>query len=392
MAETLNMRESSVDEIIRFIKEDLIQMEIYDPVIVLGKMGMGKTASLKNLANELNIGYCELRLVNMTETDMLGIPTVSKEGTTTYASNDLLPIVERDGEVGILALDEITSCSSTMRAAAYQLLDGQRRLGNYKLPDKWICVGLGNGPDDGGVFNGAEAALFTRCYCFRVAPNLDSWKEWAIEAGINPAVIAYLSYDPTKLHVYNPDDEMDGICPTPRTWEKLSKLLNAKEKANGGNPLPISVAEFYAGISVGVKEAGSFSGFYQYTQNGKAVNIADVLSGKANGKEAAKAEPQVVYIAIENLIRAINDTIAHDAQIQTTLEPSDETIDKVCNVVRWITDLASVRLDYGITGIRDLISGSSKEFYAIICDDRFDDKCPEFLKFCSDNNVAVKAQ
>ena len=185
---------------------------------------------------------------------------------------------------------------------------------------------------------------------------------------------------------------MDGICPTPRTWEKLSKLLNAKEKANGGNPLPISVAEFYAGISVGVKEAGSFSGFYQYTQNGKAVNIADVLSGKANGKEAAKAEPQVVYIAIENLIKAINDTITHDTQLQTTLEPSDETMDKVCNVVRWITDLASVRLDYGITGIRDLTSGSLKDFYTIICDDRFDDKCPEFIKFCSDNNIAVKAQ
>ena len=66
-----------------------------------------------------------------------------------------------------------------MRAAAYQLLDGQRALGNYKLPEKWICVGLGNGPDDGGVFNGAEAALFTRCYGFRVAPNLESFKEYA---------------------------------------------------------------------------------------------------------------------------------------------------------------------------------------------------------------------
>ena len=39
MAETLNMREASIGEITDFIK-DLFTMEIYDPVIVLGKMGI----------------------------------------------------------------------------------------------------------------------------------------------------------------------------------------------------------------------------------------------------------------------------------------------------------------------------------------------------------------
>jgi len=383
MAETLNMMECPISEITKFIK-DQIQMEIFDPVIALGKMGMGKTASLKSLAEELNIGYCELRLVNMTETDMLGIPTISKEGTTTYASNDLLPIVERDGEVGILALDEITSCSSTMRAAAYQLLDGQRRLGNYKLPDKWICVGLGNGPDDGGVFNGAEAALFTRCYGFRVAVDIQSWKEWAIASGINPTIIAFLSYSPDKLHCYNPDD-MDGLCPTPRTWEKLSKVLNAKEEANGG-PLPVSVANFLAAISIGERDCGFFSGFYKYTQSGNTVDIGAVLDGKANGKDAAKSEPQVIYIAIEHLIRAIDEIVENDNNFKSHGEISSESIKKVANAVRWIVDLSSVRLDYGLTGIRDLTAGS-KNFGDIVLSDEFDELCPEFLKFCRANKI-----
>ena len=385
MAETLNMMELQLNEILDFIENDMLQNEIYDPVIILGKMGMGKTAGLKGLAKKLGIGYCELRLVNMTETDMLGIPTISKDGTTTYASNDLLPIVERDGERGILALDEITSCSSTMRAAAYQLLDGQRSLGNYRLPDKWICVGLGNGPDDGGVFNGAEAALFTRCCGFRVSPSVEAWKEWAIDKGINPTIVAYLSYAPDKLHVYNPDEEMDGLCPTPRTWEKLSKLLNAHEKrANGA--IDVHKAEILAGACVGVRESGNFSGFYRYTQSGTAINVTDVLNGKAKGKDAGNSEPQVIYIAIEHLIRALDDLLEHDSQFKAKDEPSKETLEKSANTIRWLVDLASVRLDYAVTGIRDLAHGSSN-FGNLMLKDEFDQVCPEFLQFCHANNI-----
>lgn len=383
MAETLNMREASIHEITEFIK-DLFDMEIYDPVVVLGKMGMGKTASLKGLAKELGIGYCELRLVNMTETDMLGIPTVSASGTTTYASNDLLPIVERDGERGILALDEITSCSSTMRAAAYQLLDGQRALGNYKLPEKWICVGLGNGPDDGGVFNGAEAALFTRCYGFRVAPNLESFKEYAIESGMNPSVIAYLSYDPSKLHVYDPD-ELDGLCPCPRTWEKLSKLLNAKEKRNGG-PVSMPVADFLASASIGVKEAGFFSGFYEYNQKGKVVNVADILAGTANGKQVSASEPQVVYIAIESLIKALNEELKAVTKVRG--EYPVENVKRAANAVNWLVDAASVKLDYGVMGMQDLVSGV-KVLSDMILLDSFNTACPKFLEFCQNNNIVI---
>lgn len=385
MAETLNMVEAPISQIIDFI-EDLINMEIYDPVIVLGKMGMGKTASLKELSKKLGIGYCELRLVNMTETDMLGIPTVSAEGTTTYASNDLLPIVERDGEIGILALDEITSCAPVMRAAAYQLLDGQRALGNYRLPEKWICVGLGNGPDDGGVFNGAEAALFTRCYAFRVAVSLESWKEWAMENDINPAIIAYLSFNPAGLHKYDPD-ELDGICPTPRTWEKLSKLLNAKEKRNGGKPLPRDVARFLAEASIGVEEAGNFTGFYKYTEKSDLVSPSDILSGKANGREVGRMEPEVIYLAIESLIREMNKELK--ANKDSSGEFSDSQVRRVANATQWIIDAGKVTLDYGIMGIRDIVNGVEDFQTIAILDDRFSEMCPDLFTFAADNNVVV---
>ncbi len=384
MAETLNMIEAPLNEIQKFIK-DMIDFGIYDPCILIGKMGMGKTATIKGLAQKLGIGYCEIRLVNMTETDMLGIPTISENGTTTYASNDLLPIVERDGEVGILAIDEITSCSATMRAAAYQLLDGQRKLGNYKLPDKWMPIGLGNGPDDGGVFNGAEAALFNRCYCFRVAESIDAWKPWAIENGIHPVVVAYLSYAPDKLHKFDPD-EIEGVNPSPRTWEKLSKILLKYEEANGNRPLDMGKANFLASSCIGVRDAAGFSGFYNYTSNNRAIDVISILEGEAP-EASAQLDPQVVYIAIESLIRELGKRFKTDKQ-QTAGQISDDMIRQIDNTIKWLISLKNVRLDYAIMGIQDVVSGIEGLAALLYSDSRFS-QSTALLEFAQENVVVV---
>ena len=381
--ETLNMIELPISEIIKRIRIN-IEHGFYDPVIMLGKMGMGKTESLKNLAKDLGIGYCELRLVNMTETDMLGIPTITTDGKTTYASNELLPTEKDNGEVGILAIDEITSCSRTMRAAAYQLLDGQRKLGNYTLPDKWICVGLGNGPDDGGVFTGAEAALFTRAMCFRVAVSPEAWKDWAVKNDINASVMAYLAFSPASLHVFDPN-EMQGICPTPRTWVKLSKLLDIHENLKGGY-LDTREVTILAASSIGVKESGTFSGFYKYNSSKDIINVADIVAGKLNGKVAGKSESQVLLLAIENLGKEVKRITKDDIGLQKKDRAEIDTLKKVANVFKWITELGEVRLDWAVSAIRN-ITHMCDEMIAISIDDRFDELCPEFEKFCKAHKV-----
>lgn len=380
MAETLNMIELPIGKIKEQIKDNLMD-EIYDPIIILGKMGMGKTAFLKEMTKELGIGYCELRLVNMTETDMLGIPTINTDGATTYASNDLLPRVERDGEVGVLAIDEITSCSATMRAAAYQLLDGQRSLGNYKLPDKWLCVALGNGPDDGGVFNGAEAALFTRCYGFRVAVSVESWKAWAVQNDINPTVVAYLTFAPDKLHTYNPDD-MDGLCASPRTWEKLSKLLNSREKRNGGT-LPIENVNILASASVGIRDAGSFSGFYQYKSSSSLIDVADIINGNAT-TDVSDVEPEAMYITLESLVKELKNSVFIDTN-KIGGEYNDETYKKIANVLNWVTSISNSRLDYSVTAIRDLASAVPDFGELALMDSKLEQMCTSWPEFINSN-------
>ena len=121
----MNLLSVSVERFIRLVEEQL-EDENLTPVLGLGKSGIGKTESIHELCVKRGIGFKELRLVTMTETDLLGIPLVKeyddpsveggKVAKTQWASNDMLPIASRDGEVGILVLDEITSATATANA------------------------------------------------------------------------------------------------------------------------------------------------------------------------------------------------------------------------------------------------------------------------------------
>jgi len=387
----MNMMPISVDKFQSLIKEELLDGD-YGPMIGIGKSGVGKTVSIYELTQELGIGFCELRLVTMTEIDLLGLPEVKEqEGTrvTTYAANSLLPFVERDGEEGILVLDEITSATNTIRAAAYQLLDSKRALGEYKLPPKWKVIALGNGIDDGGVFQGMEAAFLSRGTGYRVEPNLDTWKKWAISHGVNPSVIAYLSFAPDKLHEFNPD-EMASLFPCPRSWTQLSKKLNTREERKGGM-LDIDDVEIYAAGAVGVEVAASFAAFYKF--NKKTVSAEDILSGKATVDQFRNMDTEVIFITIQSIIKQLNAELEKGSSGYAVF--TKEVTDRAVNVCKWALSLASIKTDYTLTILSDLISGSKLFGQLVLLSDiqnpnpacHFDKLCPELLQFAEEHGI-----
>jgi len=375
--ENMNMMEVTVETFIRQIRENL-EDEIYDPVIGIGKSGVGKTMSIHELTKELGIGFCELRLVTLTEVDMLGIPVI-ENGRTTYASNALLPDEQRDGKRGILVLDEITSATSTVRAAAYQLLDSKRSLGNYKLPNNWLVVGLGNGIDDGGVFQGLEAAMISRATCYRIEPDTNTWIRWALKSGVNPSVIAYIKWRPEKIHVFDPD-AMAGVFPCPRSWTALSTKLNRREARTPNGVLSVEDVELYAAGSIGVDLAPDFAGFYSYKE--EIASIEDILEGKAEPM-SSNTRTEIVHLTIQGVVKSLDNELQKGRNSEG--EFSDECVRRAANAVRWT--LALPRLDFKIAMLRDM-SASSKLFEELILtDDKFDRACPELMEFCVENKV-----
>lgn len=371
MAETHNMQEISVERFVNEIRNDL-EDENYDPIIGLGKAGVGKTVSITEMCQEMGIGYKELRLVCLTEIDLIGLPRIVN-GRTEYAANALLPDEARDGKKGVLVLDEITSAEPSVRAAAYQLLDSKRSLGNYKLPPQWKCVALGNGLDDGGVFKNIESAFISRCQCYRIEPDLDSWTRWATKSGVNPTVIAYLKFAPDQLHKMNPD-EIAGVFPCPRSWTMLAKKITAREKKAPNGVLSREDVELYASGFVGSRDSASFAAFYAYKE--QTISTADILAGKGI-TDVSSYDPRVVYISLEH---AVNSAIEIFKKEEQPRGFSDKALETAVNLIKWIVNISNVRVDYGFSALSDMGAGYPR-IVEIFLSEKFRKACPELEEF-----------
>ena len=366
MAETMNMKSITIEKFLQLVEES----------------GVGKTVGIYELTQKLGIGFCELRLVTLTETDMLGVPMI-ENGRTTYASNELLPMAERDGEVGILVLDEITSAMSGVRAAAFQLLDSKRSLGNYHLPPKWLVVALGNGPDDGGVFAGMELAFLNRARCYRIEPDLASWKHWATEHDINESVTGFVSFKPDMLHKFNPD-EIASVFPSPRSWEALSKQLINREKRRGGK-LDSESVELYASGCVGEECAVQFAAFYEY--NKKVINAEDVLNGTAP-TNLGDVEAETRYILASSVTRMLKKECDNaGVSDKNPITRGSDIANKVGNTFRWMYYISKeTALDLSIMILRDIVDN-------IPCVETavqsmwWDEDYPEFDMFLDENDT-----
>lgn len=383
MSANMNMISVTMQEFLTMVKESIIDEDYETPILCLGKSGIGKTEAIKGLCDEMGIGCMELRLVTLNEVDLLGVPTIEEQAngkkTTVWASMNDLPIAERDGERGILVLDEITSCTRTIRAAAFQLLDAKRALGNYKLPEKWLVVALGNGPEDGGVFEGLEYAFIGRCLGVRVEPDLNSWKMWAVEAGVHPAVLGFVSWQPQYLHQINVDAEYEEKLPSPRTWTKLSIKLNNAEKRRGGI-LDDRTVEIYAAAAVGEAAASMFASFYAYKK--KTVSVDEIMEGKALDA-IYDMDTQVMYMQIQTVVAGIS------AELKNNISGGDwpeTTYRRIANACRWIIAVGKIRLDIA-TSIFNELNLTTKYFGAIVMDEKFDEICPELLEFATTNRL-----
>ena len=375
-SETLNMKTVPLTRVTKQIKMQLLA-EDYTPVIVIGKSGIGKTESMAELARELGIGFKELRLSHYQESDLVGLPYI-EDGKTKHAETDLLPDTNDKGQ-GILLLDEVTSSQKSMRSAVYQLMDSSRKLGQYRLPERWLIVACGNGPEDGGYFRGIEPALMSRGRCMRVEEDLDAWKNWAINKGVHPVVVAFLSFMPDNLHVMDLERPNDMIA-CPRNWVKLSTQLINMEKIAGGIITDEDDLEFSSCSCVGERCGPNFVSFYKY--NKQVINASDILDGKVKVDNASGMDTEVMYILVQNLVSCIKKELATN---KTASGFTQNAIKRVGNATNWLIAVGrQIRLDFAIMAFQEL-SANVSEFTSILVDETFDEICPELLEFADEN-------
>jgi MoxR-like ATPase len=187
-------------------------------VLLEGPTGIGKSELVKQVADELGIGFAVLDLSLLEPPDLVGLPVI-ENGRTRYATPSSLPT----GGAGLLLLEELNRADRTVQQPALQLLTA-RKLHEYELPPGWVPFAAIN-PEDGEYqVTPLDPALRCRFLQLKVRADIRSWRDWAEHNHLHAAV--------RKLAAMH-DDLLDSV--PPRTWTYVSQIVSvmtAQERAN----------------------------------------------------------------------------------------------------------------------------------------------------------------
>lgn len=222
------------------------------PTMMWSAPGVGKSSVVhqiveKKRAEGKRYGLVDFRALLRDPVDLRGLPSIV-DGKAKWLVPDDLPQVERDGEEGILFLDEINASSPTMQAACFGLIL-ERKVGDYVLPPAWRIVAAGNRQSDRAAAQKMPTALENRMSHLNIEPDVQAFSHYVIDHGHPVELSAFIRFRSNLLH------KMDGSkgmgFPSPRSWIQAGKSINA----------PAALRPILIAGDVGEDAANEFEGF-----------------------------------------------------------------------------------------------------------------------------------
>ena len=217
-----------------------IPIEKQRPIFLMGPPGIGKTAIMEQIAQELGVALVSYSMTHHTRQSALGLPFIETKvyggkeySISEYTMSEIIAtcydMTETTGmKEGILFLDEINCVSETLAPSMLQFLQ-YKIFGRHRVPDGWIVVTAGNPPEYNNSVREFDIVTWDRLKRIDVEPDYDVWKEYAVNAGIHPAVTTYL--DIKKADFYKIETTVDGKSfVTARGWSDLSDMIRLYER------------------------------------------------------------------------------------------------------------------------------------------------------------------
>lgn len=266
------------------------------PIFLLGAPGIGKTAIMEQIAQEMGIALVAYSMTHHTRQSALGLPFITektyggeKVSVSEYTMSEIIASIydtmESSGmKEGILFLDEINCVSETLAPSMLQFLQ-YKVFGRHKVPEGWVIVTAGNPPEYNKSVREFDVVTYDRLKVLEVEPDYRIWKEYAVEKRIHNAIINYL--DLKKEHFYCMEMTTKGRSyVTARGWEDLSEILTLYEEEQ------LAVDETLVGQYLrNEKVVKEFTAYYDlYNKYKRDYRIADILGGSPSVQAIVRAK------------------------------------------------------------------------------------------------------
>ena len=265
------------------------------PIFLLGAPGIGKTAVMEQIAQELGIALVSYSMTHHTRQSALGLPFITHkeyEGknydVSEYTMSEIIASIydvmaESGIKEGILFLDEINCVSETLAPSMLQFLQ-YKVFGRHQVPEGWIIVTAGNPPEYNKSVREFDVVTMDRLKILEVEADYAVWKEYAGERGVHTAILNYL--DMKKEDFYQIETTVIGRrYITARGWEDLSEMLILYEEEQ--IPVEESFVGQYLRNERVVKEFTAYYDLYQKYKND--YKVEEILTGIVSEQAKDKA-------------------------------------------------------------------------------------------------------
>ena len=347
----------------------VIPIEKQRPIFFMGPPGIGKTAVMEQIAQELGVGLVSYSMTHHTRQSALGLPFIVQKtyggeeySVSEYTMSEIIASVydriEETGMMeGILFLDEINCVSETLAPAMLQFLQ-YKIFGRHRVPAGWIVVTAGNPPEYNNSVREFDIVTWDRLKRIDVEPDYEVWKEYAWQKAVHPAILTFL--DIKKPYFYKIETTVDGKrFVTARGWSDLSDMMRLYER----HELPVDeklIGQYFQNPKI----AKDFAIYYDLFNKYRADYQVDrILDGKADetvkGRaRAARFDERLSLLGL--LLDAIGDQLKGVCQEELAAK---ELLDALKNVR---LDLAKPGTDGGgavqkqIDRLRKELTGGKK--------------------------------
>jgi len=300
------------------IKAQIEGFNVGGGVVMAGKPGIGKTATIKELAKNENLHFVHISLPELTPEELSGIPefepaphlenyninSTNKTLATVWSASQLIfrcnTLAQDEKKNGVLlAIDDLHRINMATAPYLYALL-GERKLGEFILDKKVAIVGAMNDSEEAG-FDGIDSPIKDRIGILKVKFEFEDWYE-LIGAKLNPYVSTFLKSRPDL--VIEPESSDIEQFATPRSWTYLSQEIDYIFEQNE--------EEFFyennfmiASQKVSTESAVEFSKHIAYI---KSLDIKSIVfERKMFNAKTLKVLDQIVYAFLVNYIDTIED-------------------------------------------------------------------------------------
>lgn len=200
------------------------------PVLLRGRHGIGKSQVLYHYAEQLNLPVVERRASQMTEGDLLGIPSPVSENINGEEATKFRPfdwLVRACTEPCVLFFDEIDRAILEVRQGIFELTDSRKLAGWHLHPGTHIVAAINGGEDSGNYQVGEmDPAELDRWAVFDLVPSVQDWISWAVDNEINQSIISFIRENESFLE-FKEEPEPGKVYPSRRSWDRFSCVTSS---------------------------------------------------------------------------------------------------------------------------------------------------------------------